>query len=172
MIVLNKTYQDQQTFHHTMSQKIIHTKKLDDITISFIDNSRPVAGDRWYIEIVCNATLPCTAELWTTVPDSDTMLLDCIQNAMGTHLLFSITRSRIFIADDTKDSIVNELIKQVDENILHYVNKQSFRNKLFEKKYQEARERCLTATTDKEISAEIQEEEEPVDFSHLFKPTG
>jgi hypothetical protein len=154
-----------------MNQKVISSRKLhNNVSITFIDNSRPIAGDRWYIEVICRAVLQEPADLWTAVPDHTPELLDCIRGRMGNQLVFSTTRKRNFIAEGDKSSIIDELISQVEENILQYINNPTFRRKLFARNYQAARARCLAAETRPQATAEFADGDDgPSDFSHLFK---
>jgi hypothetical protein len=140
------------------------------ISLNFIDRSRKIAEDRWRVELVGEMETPITQNLWAAVSENDAFLLDCIQKKLGDRLRFSISRVRKFVADDDKEAVLAELLSRFEDNILPYMDRPDFVQKLFMKNFNEARKKCLsdrhTSQTDAQTAVE---DEGPADFSDLFK---
>jgi len=153
------------------SGKITGQKSGNVISMNFIDRSRKIAGDRWLVELVGEMEIPITQNLWTAVSEKDALLLDCIQKKLGDRLRFSISRVRNFVADSEKKAVLDELLSRFEENLLPYMDKPDFVQKLFMKNFNEARNKCVSDrhTSQREAQTAKEEDEGPADFSDLFK---
>ena len=157
--------EENKTSGRTTGQKIGNV-----MAMNFIDHSRKIAGDRWLVELVGEMDIPITQNLWAAVSENDAILLDCIRKKLGGRLRFSISRIRNFVADNEKEAVLNELLSRFEENILPYMDKPDFVQKLFMKNFNEARNKCASDRNTAPSAAQPAEEDEgPADFSDLFK---
>ena len=152
-----------------MDRDIILSKKVNETTtISFHDKCRKIAGDRWYVEILCKITVIASENLWKEVSENDPHLLSCIRQKIGNELTYSISRIKNFVDEKQKDTLSLEIMKQMEDNLMQYFKMESFETKLFEKIYQEERVACLAAKNMEESPPDASDDE-PADFSHLFR---
>ena len=139
-------------------------------TISFHDESRKITGDRWFIEIICTVHVSVSEDLWKDVSGNDPHLLACIRENIGSKLTYSISRTKNFVDEKEKQALSLEIVKQIEDNLLEYLELPSFKTKLFEKRFQEERLNCLAGKNMEEPpSVADNDDDEPTDFSHLFK---
>lgn len=155
----------------TLPSLISERKIGDNILVSIYDRSRTVAGDRWRIELVCEAKLQVAEDNWTRLDKEDPEIAACIRTELGAVLTYSYEIIRNFIDQKEKDKLIDESIRQLEENILHYITKPGFPQKLFDHHYRLARQKCLVAQQQRQSLAALEEDDdEPADFSHLFTP--
>jgi len=152
---------------------ILAGKKIrDGISITFYDHSREIVGDRWQVELVGEMEIPVTETFWAVVHESDADLLDCVRKKIGNRIYFSISRIRNFVDQNEKQPVIDEMVQGFEENIMHYLDNPDFSRKLFVKNFTAAREKCMaeryrTSEPDQSDDAD----QDPADFSHLFKET-
>ncbi len=149
-------------------EKLIETKTLaNGVKISLFDFCRPVAGDRWYIKILCRLELPVpVAEMAGSGLDA------AGQAAFRDHykdlLVHEFARERHFVDEKAKEEAVDFLISQINDNSLGYIANPLFAEKLFLQKVEEfAKE--LDRRRQMEEAADEKEADEPADFSACFQ---
>lgn len=154
-----------------LSRPIIDKKIAGNIRVRFYDRSRPIAGDRWLVKLDCEAVIPAAGEFWGQVDEEDKEILACTQKKIGANLTFSVSRERNFIAEQERQSVLDELMRRVEENIMHYLDNPEFPRKLFAKQYKSAKEKCLLEKyyRNKTIDQSPEDDDGEVDFSELFK---
>ena len=150
--------------------RIADKKIRDGISITYYDRSREIAGDRWLVELVGEMEVPVSETFWAAVRESDGDLLDCVRKEIGNRIHFSVSRVRNFVDQEEKQTVLDEMVRRFEENIMHYLDSPDFSQKLFVKNFNEAREKCLSEEyrTPKPDQPE-DENQGPADFSHLFK---
>lgn len=125
------------------SKRIEEKQMTNGMTVSLYDRSRGIIGDRWQVELVCEAVIPITEDLRKARPCEDSELSARIREAMGDTLVFSVAKVRNFVSDEERQAVMDELLGQVRENMMGYLDDPNFPRKLFAKRYEETRERCL-----------------------------
>ncbi len=149
---------------------ILEEKKMDNgATVTITDQSRIMAGDRWLVKVVCEASLPVQEDFFNTVQGVEQGLLDAVREKMGRLLTFSVAKERIFVDAAEKDEVLKGLEEQVNANMLTYFNTPSFPQKLFAKRFAEVKEECFVAMHYEKIKKNDADDDEPHDFSACFK---
>lgn len=153
-----------------MTENIIEERQMDNgAQLKIIDQSRKIAGDRWFVKVSCQAIVPVTDKLYPT--QEDHLLLQKIKDAMGHEMTFVIDKERIFVAEEDKEEVLNLLVAQINENMLAYLQSEALPSRLFGKRYEELRKKCLfqLQNPSAEDDEEDEEDDGPADFSACFR---
>lgn len=149
-------------------EKLIETKTLaNGVKISLFDFCRPVAGDRWYIKILCRLELPvAVAELAESGLDAAGQAAFC--DHYKDLLVHEFARERHFVDEKAKEEAVDFLISQINDNSLGYIANPLFADKLLQQKVAEFAQE-LERRRQMEEAADDKEVDEPADFSACFQ---
>ena len=124
--------------------KILERKKLDNgMELILYDRSRITAGDRWQVDLQCETNIPIHESYWANIADEDPQLLADTRKMLGEELVFVINKKRNFIDDKERDTILQQMVEQVHENILEYLKRPDFPLQLFKKQYRDARQKVM-----------------------------
>lgn len=152
---------------------IIEQRRLENnMTLTVHDQSKKMAGDRWLIKIICEAEIPVDDGFFSRVPEEDVALQAEVREAMAGSLTFSVTKERTFVAETERAALVELMVSEIMNNMVTYLNRPEFPEKLFARKYAELRETCATARHYRSLHDEDRDgdgDEGPADFSACFK---
>jgi hypothetical protein len=152
--------------------EIIEQRSLENnMTLTVYDQSKKMAGDRWLIKIVCEAKLPVDDGFFSRVPEEDIALQAEVREAMAGLVTFSVTKERTFVAETERAALVELMVTEIMANMVGYLNRLEFPEKLFACKYRELRESCATARHYRNLpdADGAGNDDEPADFSACFK---
>jgi hypothetical protein len=142
------------------------------MTVTVYDQSKKMVGDRWLIKIICEAELPVDEEFFARLPEADLALQAEVRQVMGGSVTFSATKERTFVAESERVALVESMVTEIMTNMVAYLNKAEFPERLFARKYGEFREACATARHYRSLEAaecDGEADEGPADFSACFK---
>ena len=126
------------------NSNIIEQQQLDNnIEFKLTDRSRLTAGDRWMVEVFCEASMPIDESNWDKVSGDDPALIKEIREVLGEQLVFSTIRQRNFIDEKERDAIIHEMVEQIHNHILEYVKKPHFPDAPSKPPPQEARQKVI-----------------------------
>ena len=146
----------------------MYIKKLDNgLLVRIEDHSRKVAGDRWYIKLVCTASMDVDREKLKACGNGDPELLSRISEHIGQEISKDFLLERNFVDDRDKDGVVEELLSRIKENINIYLAAERFPEFMLTDRYQEASKICRTLVGRMEPEDPV-DEEGPADFSACF----
>jgi len=161
------------SYRGVLLMDIIEQRRLENnMTLTVHDQSKTMAGDRWLIKIVCEAKIPVDEGFFARVPEDDPDLQAEIREALGGSLTFSVIKERTFVADTERAALVERMVAEIMGNMVTYLNKPEFPDRLFARKYAELREGCVTARHYRGLRDEDPDgdgDEGPADFSACFK---
>ena len=144
----------------------------NNMTLTVYDQSKRMVGDRWLIQIICEAELPVDEGFFSRVVEEDSALQAEVRESMAGSLTFSVTKERTFIAETERAPLVERMVTEIMTNMVTYLNRPEFPERLFARKYAELREACATARHYRnlpEAEGEGDADEGPADFSACFK---
>jgi len=144
----------------------------NNMTLTVYDQSKRMVGDRWLIQIICEAKLPVDEGFFSRVVEEDRALQAEVRESMAGSLTFSVTKERTFIAETERVALVERMVTEIMSNMVTYLNRPEFPERLFARKYAELRETCATARHYRnlpEAEGEGDADEGPADFSACFK---
>lgn len=153
---------------------IIEQRSLENnMRLTVYDQSKKMAGDRWLIKIICEAELPVDDGFFSRVVEADLALQAEIREKMAGSVKFSAVKERTFIAETERAALVELMVADILTNMVTYLNKPGFPEKLFARKYEEMRKACDTARHYRRLQEEDRDghdaDEGPADFSACFK---
>jgi len=152
---------------------IIEQRSLENnMTLTVYNQSKKMAGDRWLIKIICEAELPVGEEFFSRLSETDLALQAEVREAMAGSVKFSATKERTFIAETERASLVELMVADILTNMVTYMNRPEFPEKLFARKYEELRTACSTARHYRGLPDEEHDgdaDDGPADFSACFK---
>ena len=130
------------------SEKIIAQQLLENgIELVLYDRSRVTAGDRWQVELKCEATMPIEEKYWDMIDEGESRLLPGIRKILGEQLVFVTTKQRNFIDAEEREAVLQEMVQQVYSSMLEYLKKPYFPQEFFKKQYREAHQKVLIQQT-------------------------
>lgn len=126
------------------AEKIIKRQHLDNgMEIILYDRSRPMVGDRWQVELQCEAYIPIEDSYWKTAAQEDQWILKGIRNRLGGRLVQTFSKKRTFVAEEERQRLLQEMVQQVYSGLMEYLKRPEFPLRLFKKQYLEARQKLL-----------------------------
>lgn len=152
--------------------ELLATKELTNgIILKFYDRSRVIAGDRWQVELVCEADIPVSEEMWERLRPEDPDILQGIKKSLSNTLVYSLTKIKPFVDAGDKQGALDEFARQIEENMESYLANPDFPQRVFAREYERAREKLLLAQAQEARQDPESEPDEdgPADFSNCFK---
>ena len=126
------------------TEKVIEQQQLDNgIELILFDRSRVTAGDRWQVELKCEALVPIDGSYWDIMAQEDPKLLPDIRKILGEQLVFVATKQRNFVDAKEREAVLQEMVQQVYNSMLEYLKKPHFPQEFFKKKYRETHQKVL-----------------------------
>ena len=126
------------------SGKVIEQQKLTNgIKLKLIDQSRSMIGDRWLVELRCEAHIPVDESFWDTVSDEDRKLQAEIKKILGDNLVFATVKQRNFIDTHERETVLQDMVQRVYASMLEYMKRPHFPQEYFKKQYRETRKKLL-----------------------------
>jgi hypothetical protein len=126
------------------SGEIIERQQLDNgMEFILYDCSRMIAGDRWLVDIRCEACIPVDASYWEIMAHEEPLNHLAIREILGEKLVFSSSKKRNFVDGKEKETVLQEMVQQVYDSILEYLKRPDFPQRLFKKQYRDARQKVL-----------------------------
>jgi len=120
-----------------MKPILIKTIDLENhLTLKLYDESIKMIGDRWLVNMVARMKVPVDEAL---IKESETSSAnkDEIKKALGKEVVFEHKSNRIFVDENEKESIFQEMYDNFIDNILPYLSRTSFPEKFLLKKIRE-----------------------------------
>ena len=125
-------------------ERIIERQRLENgMELVLYDRSRIMVGDRWVVDLHCEAFIPINDSYWDAVAAEDPQHLAAIKGMLGGELVFSSHKKRNFVAAAEREKVFQEMVQQVYDGMLEYLKKPNFPQRLFKKKYDEVRRKIL-----------------------------
>ena len=126
------------------TEKVIEQQQLDNgIELFLYDRSLVTAGDRWQVELKCEAHIPIDESYWEMVTHEEAHLLPDIRKILGDRLVFVATKQRNFVDANERETVLQEMVQQVYNSMLKYLKKAHFPREFFKKQYREALQQVL-----------------------------
>ena len=124
-----------------MSTTLISSYPLKNgLTLKFMDESRKIAADRWYIRVWVTIDIPVDKK-WFSDGSVDDDRFARIADRLGDRVVFRQKKERNFISDNVKDQVVQDICDRTLETNLTYMGSDSFPAKFISKVYTEQKSR-------------------------------
>ncbi len=150
------------------TKNIIISHKLENgLIVDIIDKCRLIAGDRWYVKIICQTTGSYDAVKCKTLLTDEEYGAFREKYPNG-EIVFKYDKERNFVDDGEKEKVLQELIDQIADSNLGYMAKQSFADNLLDKTVEEFIQE-FTVRKEMGLLKRDEDVEEPDDFSACFK---
>ena len=126
-----------------MEPILIKTIDLENhLTLDIYDESIKMIGDRWMVNMVARIKVPLDEALIQKSEDSS-VNKDKIKKALGKEVVFEHKSNRIFVDDNEKESIFQEMYDHFIDNTLHYLSRPNFPERFLLKKIREEMKKQL-----------------------------
>jgi len=126
------------------NERIIDQQKLGNgIQLILFDKSKVTAGDRWLVELRCEAHIPVVEDFWEMTSEDDPKMQADIRNILGEHLVFESIKQRNFVDERERENVLQEMVRQVYSSMLEYIKRPHFPQEFFKKQYRETRKKLL-----------------------------
>ena len=120
-----------------MKEKLIKTMDLaNGMQLDFYDASRRLAGDRWLVSLIIRMEIP-VAEASINGGGNPTESVDEIKKVLGEKVLFEQKRERVFVGENEKQTVFEELYDFFIDSVLGYLSNNAFPRRYVLKKYRE-----------------------------------
>jgi len=124
-----------------MKEKLIKTMDLSNgMQLIFYDASRQLAGDRWLVSLIIRMEIPVD-EVSINDGGKSVESVDEIKNVLGEKVLFELKRERIFVGENEKQTVFEEVYDFFIDSVLGYLSNKAFPKRYVLKKYREKVER-------------------------------
>jgi len=126
-----------------MDQILIKTIELENkLTLNLYDESVKMIGDRWIVTLVARIKVAVDKAL---TPENPLSLpsKDEIKKMLGKEVVFEQKSNRIFVDNDAKTNVLQELSDTFIENTLPYLSHADFPQRFLAKKIKEEKDKQL-----------------------------
>lgn len=119
-----------------------HGSLLESITldngleIRFYDQSRPVAGDRWMVQLLIDLPITLDDSILKNLPASEPHFREFLDQ-FGTSVHYQLTKTRHFVPQEETKSILNELRREFVSAGIDYLRHPDFARRYISKIYRE-----------------------------------
>jgi len=118
-----------------MAPRLLERRDLPNgVTLEFWDESRKVAGDRWYVGIRAVVPIPLSNH---QVDDIAPEVMELIRTEVGDHLCFQLREGKNFVAEADVDSVREEFKTVFLRNSLSYLSRPDFPSRFVSRKVRE-----------------------------------
>ena len=150
--------------------KLVEKRHLSNgVVISVFDQSRKIAGDRWYVRYLCEAAIPRSLfeDFLDNKQEGDEGLTKYIQSRLEEAVLHRFIKEKHFVAVTELDAIKDEFISQIMRTALSYLSKPVYPEKFVEKTYEKLKKKWMLEkqNTQRDISDPLDDID---DFSSCF----
>jgi hypothetical protein len=116
---------------------IISTHRLDNgLELTFLNQSRQIAADRWYVCITVQVRIPVEKK-WFTHHPVDDLDFQQMRRELGDTVLFEQKKDRNFVSADQKNKIIEEICDGTLKTTEHYLGLATFAARFILKQYAE-----------------------------------
>lgn len=137
--------------------------------ITFHDNSRRIAGDRWQVRLEGKVELALDREALAAVVGGDPGLAAYVEGELGAGLAFVVRRERNFVAAGEKERLMAEFQEELFATMAGYLAHPSFPGKFQARRCRELLAAYALAEEQNARGEESEEESGPADFSACFR---
>ena len=108
------------------SRSLMEKHRLPNgLEVHFYDNSRKIAGDRWYVQLQVEIPIPLDDELLDSLSDEHESLEEFI-NEQGNPYVYRYIKERNFIDENDRLQVLEELKKDFVETNWNYLSHPRF----------------------------------------------
>lgn len=119
------------------TDSIIATFRLDNgLDLHFLDRSRQIADDRWYVCVIVQINIPIQKK-WFDASPIDDLKFEDIQHVLGDAVVFEQKKERNFVSGNKKNDVIKEICDNTSETAKRYFGLDHFAAKYILKHYSE-----------------------------------
>ena len=154
---------------HGCNSELLDQKKLaNGMTVSFRDESKKMAGDRWLVRLKCEAALPLPESYFDGLFPDDPDFLEFLRERLGGHLSYVVIKERTFVDENEKDKTCAGMLTELQESTVSYIGSSLFPRKLFESHLKKLQKE-YDVKRELGILEEENDDDGPADFSACFQ---
>jgi hypothetical protein len=135
------------------------------LTLTYIDESKKIAGDRWQIKIRCVASLPLNETMRAVLRELSPEEQEFIHNELTDGLRHEQLWERQFVDNEVKEQVMAKELER-STKLFPYLSQADFGEKLFNQRLSELRQAFKQRPLPPDTASTIPE---PDDFSACFK---
>lgn len=105
------------------------------LKLELYDFSRPLAGDRWYVELKARIEIP-VEERWFGSKHTLPADIVTLRKELGQQVVFEYHNKRNFISETEKESVFRQMCSNLKNNARNYYNHPDFAALYLLKQYQ------------------------------------
>jgi hypothetical protein len=122
-----------------MRRRLLERRKLPNgLFLEFWDESRKLAGHRWYVAVCAVVPIPLSEH---PLEGTASTVMDFILREVGDHLRFQLKEARNFIAEADVAALKEELKEVCIKNCLSYLSRPDFPPRFVARKVWEVAEK-------------------------------
>lgn len=107
-----------------MARELLERRQLrNGLWLWFWDESRPVAGDRWYVGVRATVAVPLPKEPQDGIPQE---VLQLLKQRVGGHVYYQLLEERNFVPEGQVSATRKELKEVFLQNVFPYLSHSDF----------------------------------------------
>ncbi len=127
-----------------MKDKGIIVEKIDlgnGLELCLLDHSRILAGDRWLVSVEARIEVPLSEVYLDGVKDAE-HILSILKKGYGEKVDYSYIQEKHFVDQKEKDSIFQQFIRNIKDNLLNYLSHPKLAQKILLARYRELKRKA------------------------------
>jgi len=118
-----------------MAPRLLERRELPNgVALEFWDESRRVAGDRWYVGVRVVVPVPLSEHQLDHISPE---VMELIRTEVGEHLCFQLKEEKNFVVEGEVDSVREEFKRVFLRNSLPYLCRRDFPSRFLSRKIRE-----------------------------------
>jgi hypothetical protein len=109
------------------------------LLLELLDQTRPMAGDRWLVSLLARIEIPLLPELFSDLKNGQQVYQELF-SSFGEHLVFTQEKMRHFVDTREVEDTLTGLTRRFKENLISYLGSPKFPYLYALKRYSDLRE--------------------------------
>lgn len=106
------------------------------LSVEFINTSRKVAGDRWYVGLIARIPVPVSRHTLIALPEGSDIADEFLEQTGGI-ITFELKKERNFIDEREKDRVFEGIHERLKSHVLTYLAHKSFAHGVIRREFEE-----------------------------------
>ncbi|MFC1822525.1 hypothetical protein ACFL9T_07445 [Thermodesulfobacteriota bacterium] len=123
------------------TERLIETISFKNgLELEIYDMSRPLAGDRWLVQLEARIEVDLEAEAFDGLEDQD-RIVSVLRGIYGSRIPYCYIQKKHFVDKNKKEEVLQQFIKNIKESQVPYLGHPEFSRRFLLSRYRELKKK-------------------------------